>query len=141
MEPGNALIFIPVIVQVLLTLAVFVALAIAKGRALKTGNVDEERRALYEDAWPESVLKINNNIRNQFQLPVLFYVLAIILWSLGAAGAFTRLVAWLFVASRIVHAYIHIGSNYVPYRRKAFMFGAVMVMVMAVQALWAIATA
>jgi len=140
MASGNSLIFLPVIVQVLLTLAVYIALAIAKGRALKTGNVDEERRALYEDAWPESVLKINNNIRNQFQLPVLFYVLAIVLWSLGAAGAFTRLVAWLFVASRIVHAYIHIGSNYVPYRRKAFMFGAVMLMIMAIQALWAILT-
>jgi len=140
MASGNSLIFLPVIVQVLLTLAVYIALAIAKGRALKTGNVDEERRALYEDAWPEGVLKINNNIRNQFQLPVLFYVLAIVLWSLGAAGAFTRLVAWLFVASRIVHAYIHIGSNYVPYRRKAFMFGAVMLMIMAIQALWAILT-
>jgi hypothetical protein len=134
-------IFLPVVVQILLTLVVFVALGVAKGRALKTGAVDEKRRALFEDAWPESVIKINNNIRNQFQLPVLFYVLAIVLWLLGAAGVFAVVVAWLFVLSRVVHAYIHIGINYVPARRRAFMFGAGMVMIMAVQAIGAILAA
>jgi len=138
MNSGNALIFLPVVVQVLLTLGVFVTLAVAKGRALRAGEVDETRRAVHEDAWPENVIRINNNIRNQFQLPVLFYVLVIVLCLLDAAGAFTQLVAWLFVLSRAVHVYIHLGSNYVPYRRKAFMFGAVMIMVMAVAALRAI---
>ncbi len=138
MNTADSMIFLPVVVQILLTLAVFVALKSAKGRALATGEVDQERRAIYEDAWPESVIRINNNIRNQFQLPVLFYVLVMVLWNLGAAGVFAQLVAWLFVLSRIVHAYIHLGSNYVPYRARAFIFGAVMVMVMAVQGLWAV---
>ena len=138
MNSGSALIFLPVVVQVLLTMGVFVTLAVAKGRALKSGEVDETRRAVYEDAWPEDVIRINNNIRNQFQLPVLFYVLVIVLWLLDAAGAFVQLVAWLFVLSRAVHVYIHLSSNYVPYRRKAFMFGAVMIVVMACVALLAI---
>lgn len=139
MGTGSALIFLPVVGQVVLTLGVYVLLARAKSRAVRSGEVDEARRALYEDAWPESVVKVNNNIRNQFELPVLFYVLATVLWLLGAAGGFAVLVAWLFFLSRLVHAYIHLGSNYVPYRRKAFMFGAAMLMIMSMMVLWALA--
>jgi hypothetical protein len=135
----STLIFLPVLGQVVLTLGVYVALARAKARAAEAGKVDEGRRALHDDAWPESVVKINNNIRNQFEMPVLFYLLVIVLWLLGAAGALAQLVAWLFFFSRLVHAYIHIGSNYVPHRRKAFMFGALMLMIMSVLALWALA--
>ena len=65
----NELILLPLLAQVLLTILVYVALAVAKSRAVKRGQVDPERRALHADAWPESVQKINNNIRNQFEVP------------------------------------------------------------------------
>ncbi len=116
------LIFLPALAQILLTIVVYGALAAAKARAVKGGLVDEDRRALHDDAWPESVLKINNNIRNQFEVPVLFYVLTIILWQLNETGVLAQLLAWTFVISRVVHAYIHTGSNYVPARRKVFAF-------------------
>ncbi len=110
----------PVLVQVLLTLLMYVALIRAKTRAVKVGTVDLARRALHDDAWPDDVQQVNNNIRNQFQLPVLFYVLAFSLWAMDAVGVAALAVAWLFVASRLVHAWIHVGSNYVPHRRRAF---------------------
>ena len=69
-------IFVPVIVQVLLTLLIYVRLIKVKIREMKAGHVDMARPALHEEAWPASVLQINNNIRNQFELPVLFYVMA-----------------------------------------------------------------
>jgi len=31
--------------------------------------------------------------------------------------------AWLFVLSRLVHAYIHTGTNYIPHRFNAFAVG------------------
>lgn len=132
------LILLPVLAQVLLTMILYGALAVAKARATRSGLVDTARRGLHADAWPESVMKINNNIRNQFELPVLFYVLTIVLWQLKETGMFAQSLAWLFVASRCVHAYIHTGSNYVPARRKVFMFGCVVVMVMAGVAAWAV---
>ena len=76
---NSNLIFLPAIVQILLTMLVFIGLAVAKSIAAKSGEVNEERRALYDDAWHESVIKFNKNIRNQFELPVLFYILCIIL--------------------------------------------------------------
>ena len=133
----NNMLLLPVLAQVLLTIFLYVALAVAKGRALKAGLVDLERRALHDDAWPESVMKINNSIRNQFEVPILFYVLALMLWQLADASSLTLALAlaWLFVASRIVHAWIHTHSNYVPARRRVFTIGVVVVLAMAAVAL------
>jgi len=122
------LIFLPVLVQMLLVVSMYFALAVAKTRAIKAGLVDNQRRALHEDAWPESVQKINNNIRNQFQLPVLFYVLATVLYLLNAVGLLTLWFAWAFVVSRIVHALIHAGPNAVPVRFLAWLLGFVCVL-------------
>ena len=38
--------------------------------------------------------------------------------------------AWAFVASRVVHALIHTGSNIVPQRGLAFGIGIIIVMIM-----------
>lgn len=130
------LIFGPVLVQALLTLATYVFLIKAKIRAMKAGEVDMARRALHDDAWPESVMKINNNIRNQFEVPVLFYVLAFALWALDAVHWVALAAAWLFAISRIVHAWIHIGTNYVPNRRRAFTVGWWIVLAMALLVAW-----
>ncbi|UXI70184.1 MAPEG family protein [Tahibacter amnicola] len=132
------LILLPALAQVLLTIAVYVRLAAAKAKAVREGQVDPERRGLYDDAWPASVQKVNNNIRNQFEVPVLFYVLTIMLWQLGTTGPLAQALAWLFVGSRIVHAYIHTGSNIVPVRRKVFMAGCAIVVAMTVLVIWSI---
>ena len=130
------LIFGPVLVQVLLTLATYALLIKAKIRAMKAGEVDMARRALHDDAWPESVMKINNNIRNQFEVPVLFYVLAFALWALDAVHWIALAAAWLFAISRVVHAWVHVGANYVPNRRRAFTVGWWIVLAMALLVAW-----
>jgi len=137
----NNMILLPALAQVLLTMALYGALALAKAKATRSELVDLDRRALHDDAWPENVLKINNNIRNQFELPILFYVLTILLWQLRETGVVAQSLAWLFVASRVVHAYIHTGSNYVPARRRVFMFSCAVVVAMAGLVTWAVLAA
>jgi hypothetical protein len=132
-------IFWPVLVQMLLTMLVFVRLINVKVRELKAGKVDLPRRGLHEDAWPDSVLQVNNNIRNQFELPVLFYGASFILWGLEAVGVVALVLAWLFVASRIVHAWIHLGSNYIPNRRRMFTVGWWILMALILDAVWQLA--
>lgn len=122
--------------QILLTLGLYISLAAAKSKAVALGQVDEARRALYEDAWPDSVQKINNNIRNQFEVPILFYVVVIVLWQLGDIGLLVQALAWLFVVSRFMHAFIHTGSNIVLIRRRVFSFGTLIVFVMAIVAVF-----
>jgi hypothetical protein len=123
MEPK--LIFWPVLAQVALTVFMFIRIAIVKARSLAAGDVDLSRRALHPEAWPDYVLKVTNNVRNQFEMPVLFYVIALGLWALAEVNVATLTLAWVFVASRLAHAYIHTGSNIVKYRLRMFKLGTV----------------
>jgi hypothetical protein len=132
-------IFVPVIIQVLLTLLIYVRLIKVKIRELRAGLVNRDRLPLHEDAWPESVLQINNNIRNQFELPVLFYVMCVVLWLLDAVNPLALAAATAFAISRVVHAMIHLGSNYVPNRRRAFTVGWWVLALMAAMVLWQLA--
>lgn len=124
------LLLLALLTQALLTIILYVRLAIAKSRAVKAGLTDESRRALHADAWPDSVQQINNCIRNQFEVPVLFYVVGLMLWQLGQIGVMVQVIAWLFVMSRIAHAWVHCGRNHVPTRRRLFMFGCLMVLLL-----------
>ena len=124
------LILFPVLLQIVLTLAVYFALTHAKQRAVADGAVDQSRRALHDDAWPDYVQKINNNLRNQFESPLLFYVLTLMLWGLGSVNAVSLGVAWLYVLTRILHAWVHTGSNYVPLRKRVFVVSIVLLVVL-----------
>jgi hypothetical protein len=134
----NYLVFIPVVIQIVLTIFLFAYLAIARAKAAKQGLVDEERRALHDDAWPDSVIQVNNCVRNQFEAPILFYVLVILLWLTNGINLYVHIFAWAFVLSRIVHASIHVRSNYVPLRRKVFIFGGVNIMALTVLSIFSI---
>jgi hypothetical protein len=133
------LIFWPVAVMVLATLLIYVRLIKVKIRELKAGRVDMERRGIHEDAWGESVMLINNNIRNQFELPVLFYVVCLVLWALEAVGILALVAAWLFVLSRIAHAWVHLTSNYIPNRRRFFTVGWWILVFMVLLVIWQLA--
>jgi len=103
-------------------------LGVAKGKAVKAGLVNEARRGLHTDAWPENVIKIGNNVSNQFESPTIFFVLIFMAWSIGATGMLVHILAWSFLATRLVHCYIHTGSNYVPLRKKVFSVGCLILL-------------
>lgn len=129
----SSLIFWPVLVQILIVVAGFMLLGIRKQQALKNGQVDLKKTALDNDAWPDDVLKVSNNIRNQFQVPILFYVLCFMFYALDAVTVSSLSLAWVFVVSRIIHAYVHMGSNFVPARFSVFTIGFVVMVLMLIQ--------
>lgn len=123
-------IFWPMLVQIALTVFVFFILAARKAEAVKSGEENRDKAALDNKAWNENVVKASNNIDNQFQTPVLFYILSLLLYHLEAVTIFSLSLAWAYAVSRYVHAYIHLGSNYVPNRLRVFLFGFVMLILM-----------
>jgi hypothetical protein len=115
----------PVFMQVLLTFVVYGLLGVARFRAIRVagrtrGSPD---LALGRYPWPEDAEKRAHSQRNQFELPVLFYAVTAFALLLGAADLAMVMLAWAFVASRIVHAAIHIGPNKVRWRSPAFAVG------------------
>jgi hypothetical protein len=71
---------------------------------------------------PESLF-VKNNLTNQFELPVLFHACCLALFVTGGAGALAVILAWIFIASRYVHAYVHVTSNRIRFRQPAFSLG------------------
>ena len=76
--------------------------------------------ALGQPAWGEEATKVGNAFRNQFELPVLFYVLVVLALYARKADLLFVVMSWLFVLSRLVHAAIHTTDNYVPRRFYAY---------------------
>jgi hypothetical protein len=64
------IIFWPVLMQILLILLMYTLLGYRKAKAAKTGNVNLKTTALDNKAWPDAVLKVSNNIDNQFEIPI-----------------------------------------------------------------------
>lgn len=125
------LILWPLVAQVILVILLFIRLGQLKERARAAGVVDFELTALDNDAWPDDVRQVANNIRNQFQVPVLFFVLVLALHARSSVDIYALVFAWIFVATRVMHSLIHIGSNFVPRRTRAFKLSLVVVAILA----------
>lgn len=110
----------PVIAQVFVTLSLYFRLLVAKKQAVKDKTVDSAQAATNPMAWPSPVRLINNNLDNQFSSPTLFYVGVGLLWGLGAVDTIALVVAWVYVAARLVHMLIHTTTNVVKWRMRFF---------------------
>jgi hypothetical protein len=123
-------VLLPVFVQVTLTFTILYWQGYVRVGHTRRGEVKIRDIALGQPNWPEQATKIGNAFMNQFQLPLLFYVLvAFALLTRKADLAFVVL-SWIFVLSRVVHAYIFVTSNRVSRRFFAFSAGSVTLLVM-----------
>ena len=130
------MIFWPVLMQILLILLMYMLLGYRKEKKKKTGNVNLKATALDNKAWPPEVVKVSNNIDNQFEIPMVFFVLCLLFFGIGQVDLLVLSLAWAYVISRYAHAYVHIGSNYVPLRMRIFAFGCLVLLTMAFVAAW-----
>jgi hypothetical protein len=120
----------PLFVLVALTFGLLVWMGFARFAAVRRGEVRVRDTALGQPNWPPRVQLISNCFHNQFQLPLLFYVLTILALFLRKADLLFVVMAWIFVLLRIVHAAIHVTSNRVGHRFWAFAAGMVVLLLM-----------
>ena len=132
---SSQLIFAPILAHVALVFFLYLLLLKRKLKAVKTTEVDLKATALNCKAWPDdSVIKCSNNLDNQFQAPILFYVICAVLYGVQGVNQFTLFLAWTFVFSRYLHCSIHVGRNYVPHRMRVFACGIAVLVVMSAYA-------
>jgi hypothetical protein len=120
----------PVLAQVLLTFVAIVRTGRARYRAAVAGEVRLKDIALSGEGWPEDCRKLANNLSNQFETPVLFYVLVGVAAWTAAPMVWVLPLAWLYVALRAAHMVVHTGANDVLTRFRIFLVstGALMLM-------------
>ena len=125
--------------QLLIPILVLLLNGKRKSADVKSGNFDREKAAMNNEAWSKPVVLTSKNLANQFQLPVIFYVLCLILASIDAVTMTVLVVAWLFVVTRYIHAYVHVSTNYVPVRMRVFLLGTLFLFVLFALTAWALA--
>jgi hypothetical protein len=76
------------------------------------------------------VTQIGNCFKNQFELPILFYMLIALALPLRHADLVIVALSWVFVVTRFVHAGIFVTSNDLNYRSLAWFAGVLVVFVM-----------
>ena len=113
----------PVFVHVLLVYVLLLVTGRGRTAAVRAGEVRLEDIAVDSSRWPDRLRKPANNYQSQFELPVLFYALVTLLIATDLADGISLILAWAFVASRLVHSFIHLGSNHPPHRLAAFAAG------------------
>ena len=74
-----------------------------------------------------------DNFRNLFELPVLFYAAMLLIIVNQTESQVLLVLAWVFVALRYLHSYIHCTHNRVKDRFTAYLFSGV-----ALWAMWAV---
>ena len=86
--------------------------------------------ALGQPNWPVRATQIGNCYRNQFELPVLFYVLIAIALPIRHADLVIVMLSWVFVVCRLVHAGIFVSSNDLGQRSMAWLVSALVLLAM-----------
>lgn len=124
------MILAPLFVLVLLVFALGFGMAGLRMGALGRGEVRVADIDLGQQNWPARSTQVANCFRNQFELPVLFYVLTILAIITRHADMLFVVMAWIFVATRLMHAAIHVTSNNLRMRGLWFGIGAAVLLIM-----------
>jgi hypothetical protein len=123
------MILLPLFVEVILTFALLFWLGPLRARDFRSG-LREEDIALRQPNWSKPALQVQYSFGNQFELPVLFYVLTILAYVTHHAGTLFVVLAWVFVIFRLFQAYVHVTNNKVRLRGMFFGISALALAIM-----------
>lgn len=119
---GATQVLAPVFVQVALTLALLLWMGRLRFTDIRSGAVRPPDVVLGQPNWPTKTTQVMNAFRSQFELPVLFYLVAVLSLFTARAGTTLVVLAWLFVVARLLHALIHVTTNNL--RRRGILYAA-----------------
>jgi hypothetical protein len=122
----QAVILLPVFTLAFLTFGIGIWLGKLRFVAVKKGDLNPRYYEVNRGGKvPDYLAKVSNNYDNLLALPILFYVVSIMLFVTTKVEIAQIILAWVFVASRYVHSYIHTTYNNVRHRMRVFMLGVV----------------
>jgi len=124
------MVLLPVFIQIALTFVLLLWMVGARRQTLVSGETRIRDIALGQPNWPVRATQIGNCYRNQFELPVLFYILIALALPLRHADLFIVAMSWVFVVARLVHAGIFVSSNDLGQRSIAWLAGGVVLLAM-----------
>jgi hypothetical protein len=123
-------VLLPLFVEVLLTFGVMFGMMYFRTATLQRGETRFEDIALRQPNWPVRASQFAYAFSNQFELPVLFYVLTVLEIVTRHADLLFVVLAWIFVATRVMQAVVHVTNNNVRVRGTFYGIGAIILVIM-----------
>jgi hypothetical protein len=124
------MVLLPVFVLVALAFGLLMWMAVARRNAIVNEGTKIRDVALGQQNWPVRTTQIGNCFKNQFEVPVLFYILIALALPLRHADLVIVALSWVFVVTRFVHAGVFVTSNDLRQRSLAWFAGALVLFAM-----------
>lgn len=129
----------PLLAQIGWTFTLYAWLTVARKRAVDSGRIETSGFVLGRDE-PLEVARITRNLANQFELPVIFYAVVVLLVMRGQVTVWDIVAAWTFVAGRIAHTLVQTLTDNVPLRGRVFTVNFLALVALVGHLAWLLAT-
>lgn len=133
----QAIIFCPLFAMIFLTLIVWVYMYVRRIGFITGNKLSPKDLAVPGELArlsPPAVSNPLDNLKNLFEIPVLFYALVLYLFVTKRVDAAYVDAAWVFVAFRVLHSAVHCTFNLVMLRFYLYLFSTLAVWFIAIRA-------
>jgi hypothetical protein len=116
----------PIFASAALVGAMVLLMVAFRNYAILRGNAEASYFARYaSDVPPDWVERPTRTFNNLMQIPNLFWCVCILMMVTQTLDAAQVVLAWIFVFTRVLHAIIYTGWNYLPARFGTWMAGVI----------------
>ena len=111
-------IFAPVFAMIFLTMVVWVYMYVRRIPFIRKNDFSpsELRPVEFARLSPPEVSNPSDNLKNLFEIPVLFYALLLYLFVTNQVDMMYLVASWVFVVFRVLHSVVHCTINIVMLR-------------------------
>ncbi|HEY6394060.1 MAG TPA: MAPEG family protein [Candidatus Binataceae bacterium] len=134
---AQAAIFGPLFATVFLTLVVWVYMYIRRITFITSNKISSKDLAVpgaLAQLSPPAVSNPSDNLKNLFEIPVIFYALVLYLFAAKQVDTVYVGAAWVFVVFRVLHSAVHCTFNPVMLRFYLYLFSTLAVWFIAIRA-------
>jgi len=134
---NQAAIFSPFFAMLFLTFVVWVYMYVRRISLIAKSEIDSQKLAVpgtLAQMSPAEVSNPSDNLKNLFEIPVLFYALVLYLFVTQQVDNVYVYAAWIFIIFRTLHSIVHCTFNYVMLRFYLYLGSAIAVWFMAIRA-------
>ncbi len=111
-------------------LLILFGMFLVRKTAIQNNEVDMSHFKSYSGNTTEKLMIFQNHYNNQFQIPMVFFVVCLLTMQQHKTTSLTLILATLFITSRMIHSFIHLTSNHIIYRTLSYFSGVIIVGVM-----------
>jgi hypothetical protein len=131
---------IPLLAQVALTFIMMLIMYRKRVNEMKSKRIHPQRtktRSIAHGVLVDSE-SAADNYANLFESPVLFYTAILLTLMLMVQDSIIVSLAWIYVAARYIHSFIHVTYNRVMHRFSVFVFSSFILLALWVRLGWII---